>query len=183
MVERERLAGRWVHSHEEDSGDELVFRPAGYAFPPSRGREAIELHPDGSYAGSVPGPVDKPEATEGEWTLEDDGGCGSATGCSRSPRRPATCSRSAALEVAADPREDLAEALRDALQDGVLGLADGVEQRQRRLRRHRRVARARARVDVVVLGRVGRDARVERAAAGVLEREGVGARRHAVLVA
>jgi hypothetical protein len=73
MVERERLAGRWVHSHEEDSGDELVFRPAGYAFPPSRGREAIELHPDGSYAGSVPGPVDKPEATEGEWTLEDDG--------------------------------------------------------------------------------------------------------------
>ena len=45
--------------------------PAGYAFPPSRGREAIELHPDGSYAGSVPGPVDKPEATEGEWTLED----------------------------------------------------------------------------------------------------------------
>ena len=73
MAERDRLAGRWVHSHEEDSDDELVFRPAGYAFPPSRGREAIELHPDGSYAGSVPGPVDKPEATGGEWTLEDDG--------------------------------------------------------------------------------------------------------------
>ncbi len=72
MVERERLAGRWVHSHEEDSGDELVFRPVGYAFPPSRGREAIELHPDGSYAGSVPGPVDKPvPGDEGEWTLED----------------------------------------------------------------------------------------------------------------
>ena len=73
MVEPERLARRWVHSHEEDSEDEMVFRAAdsGYSFPPSRGREAIELHPDGSYAGSVPGPVDKPEATEGEWTLED----------------------------------------------------------------------------------------------------------------
>ncbi len=73
MAERDQLAGRWVHSHEEDSGDEMVFRPADYAFPPSRGREAIELHPDGSYTGSVPGPVDKPEATEGEWSLEDGG--------------------------------------------------------------------------------------------------------------
>jgi hypothetical protein len=73
MAERDRLAARWVHSHEEDTDDEMVFRTADYAFPPSRGREAIELRADGSYAGSVPGPVDKPEATEGAWTLEDDG--------------------------------------------------------------------------------------------------------------
>ncbi len=73
MAERDQLAGRWVHSHEEDSGDEMVFRPADYAFPPSRGREAIELHPDGSYTGSVPGPVDKPETTGGgTWALEGD---------------------------------------------------------------------------------------------------------------
>jgi hypothetical protein len=72
MVEPERLAGRWLHSHEEDTDDELVFRLAdsGYAFPRSRGREAIELHPDGSYAGTVPGPADKPEAAEGAWTVE-----------------------------------------------------------------------------------------------------------------
>ena len=43
MIDPEQVAGRWVHSHEEDSGDELVFRPAGYAFPPSRGREALTL--------------------------------------------------------------------------------------------------------------------------------------------
>ena len=74
MGERDRLAGRWVHSHEEDTADETVFRSADYAFPPSRGREAIELRPDGSYAGTVPGPVDKPVAgDEGQWTLEDDG--------------------------------------------------------------------------------------------------------------
>ena len=64
------LGRRWVHSHEEDTDDELVFRPSGYAFPPSRGREAIELQPGGSYAGSVPGPVDAPVPTEGEWSLE-----------------------------------------------------------------------------------------------------------------
>jgi hypothetical protein len=72
--DRDRLAGRWVHSHEEDTADEMVFRSADYAFPPSRGREAIELRPDGSYAGTVPGPVDKPVAGDaGEWALEDDG--------------------------------------------------------------------------------------------------------------
>ena len=73
MIERDRLAGRWVHSHEEDTDEEMVFRSAdsGYAFPPSRGREALELNPDGSYGGTVPGPVDKPEERSGEWTLEE----------------------------------------------------------------------------------------------------------------
>ena len=74
MVDREGLAGRWVHSHEEDTDDEMVFRSAasGYEFPRSRGREALELNADGSYAGTAPGPVDKPEPTGGgEWRIED----------------------------------------------------------------------------------------------------------------
>jgi hypothetical protein len=74
MAGRDELAGRWVHSHEDDTGDELVYRPADYAFPPSRGREAIELRADGSYAGTVPGPADKPVAGDsGQWTLSADG--------------------------------------------------------------------------------------------------------------
>jgi hypothetical protein len=75
MIDPEALQGRWVHSHEEDTEDEMVFRSAdsGYAFPRSRGREALELRPDGSYGGMVPGPVDKPEAAaEGEWTVQGD---------------------------------------------------------------------------------------------------------------
>jgi len=74
MIEPERLQGRWVHSHEEDTDDEMVFRSAssGYEFPRSRGRQAFELRPDGSYEGSAPGPVDKPEPTEGSWALEGD---------------------------------------------------------------------------------------------------------------
>ena len=73
MIDPEQLQGRWVHSHEEDTEDEMVFRLAssGYEFPRSRGREALELHPDGSYGGTVPGPVDKPEPSGGgEWTLD-----------------------------------------------------------------------------------------------------------------
>ena len=75
MIDPETLQGRWVHSHEEDTADELVFRAAdsGYAFPRSRGREALELRPDGSYLGVVPGPADKPEpAEEGPWAVEGD---------------------------------------------------------------------------------------------------------------
>ncbi len=40
MIARDALAGRWVHSHEEDTDDEMVFRAAdsGYRFPPARAR-------------------------------------------------------------------------------------------------------------------------------------------------
>jgi hypothetical protein len=70
---RERLVGRrWVHSHEEDTDDELVFRPADHPFPPSRGRTSFELRPDGTYAESSPGPVDVPEESTGSWSLDDD---------------------------------------------------------------------------------------------------------------
>lgn len=74
MVDPAQLEGRWVHSHEEDTDDELVYRSeaSGYDFPRSRGREALELRPDGSYGGTVPGPVDKPEASGGgEWAVVD----------------------------------------------------------------------------------------------------------------
>ena len=69
---KDALEGSWVHSHEEDTEDEMVFRPATHAFPPSRGRTSFELRPDGSYAESSPGPVDAPEESSGRWSLEDD---------------------------------------------------------------------------------------------------------------
>jgi hypothetical protein len=47
----------WVHSHEEDSDEEMVFRPAAYEFPPSRGRRSFELKPDGILAEGGIGPT------------------------------------------------------------------------------------------------------------------------------
>jgi hypothetical protein len=70
-VERTTLQKHWVHSHEEDTETEMVFRPASYAFARSRGRSALELRADGSYAESAPGPTDRPEDAEGSWELED----------------------------------------------------------------------------------------------------------------
>ena len=65
-----RVSGRWVHAHEEDADDEMVFRPAGTDLPPSRGRMALDLRPDGTYAESGLGPTDVPEEGTGTWTLE-----------------------------------------------------------------------------------------------------------------
>jgi hypothetical protein len=64
------LHGSWVRSQEDDTASEIVYRRAGYDFPPSRGRTAIDLRPDGTYVESSPGPVDVPEETTGRWTLE-----------------------------------------------------------------------------------------------------------------
>lgn len=71
-IDRSALERAWVHSHEEDTADEQVFRPADFAFPPSRGRRGFDLRPDGSYAESAPGPTDRPEEASGTWELDDD---------------------------------------------------------------------------------------------------------------
>ena len=56
----------WLHSPEESSDDELVFRPEGYPLKPARGRLVL----DASLAASAPGPADVPVPTELEgWEL------------------------------------------------------------------------------------------------------------------
>lgn len=72
VVRSDALHGHWVHSHEEDSDDEMVFRPAGHPFPPARGRMGFELRADGTYVERSPGPVDVPVAAIGSWSLDGD---------------------------------------------------------------------------------------------------------------
>jgi hypothetical protein len=69
---KDAVVGHWVHSHEEDTDDEMVYRPASHRFPPSRGRTSFDLRPDGSYVEHAPGPVDAPVESTGSWTLEAD---------------------------------------------------------------------------------------------------------------
>jgi hypothetical protein len=61
------LFRRWVHVHEEDDGDVRVYRPAGYALPPARGRRGLEFRPDGELLLYGPGPADKPQASTARW--------------------------------------------------------------------------------------------------------------------
>ena len=66
------LRRRWVHSHEEDTDREMVFRPAAFEFPPSRGRRSFELKPDGVLLEGGIGPTDRPLETQGSWELQGD---------------------------------------------------------------------------------------------------------------
>lgn len=62
------LFQRWYHSHEEDTADEEVFRPADFPFPPARAaRRSLEFQPDGTYVEYRAGPADRAEGTPGRW--------------------------------------------------------------------------------------------------------------------
>jgi hypothetical protein len=67
--EKELLSQHWVHSHEEDTDREMVFRPASFDFPLSRGRRSIDLKPDGKAVESGPGPTDRTQTSEGAWKV------------------------------------------------------------------------------------------------------------------
>lgn len=38
-----QLVGKWLHSHEEDTAKEMVYRRDDFDFPPSRGRNGYEF--------------------------------------------------------------------------------------------------------------------------------------------
>ena len=61
-----------MHAHEEDTDDEMVFRPEGTDLPPARGRTGIELRSDGTFAEAGLGAADVPEEASGRWSLDGD---------------------------------------------------------------------------------------------------------------
>jgi hypothetical protein len=69
-VDEKDLYQHWVHSHEEDTATEKVFRPARYSFPRSRGRASFELKPDGTLIERRIGPTDRGQEVHGVWKLQ-----------------------------------------------------------------------------------------------------------------
>lgn len=63
----------WVHSFEEDANGVTVYRPAGYAFPPARGRSAIEFKNDGNFVDWSIGAADASSAINGHWHITGSG--------------------------------------------------------------------------------------------------------------
>jgi hypothetical protein len=64
------LQKRWLHSHEEDSDTEMVFRPASFKFPPSRGRAGFDLKANTSYVDIGIAPADGPQESSGTWKVD-----------------------------------------------------------------------------------------------------------------
>lgn len=69
-IDSRLLCNRWLHSHEEDTADQTVFRPASFKFPPARGRDGFELRPDQSMIELRIGPTDRIEEVPGKWRLD-----------------------------------------------------------------------------------------------------------------
>lgn len=69
-IEKASLTRQWVHSHEEDTDTEMVFRPSTFSFPRSRGRISFTLKPDGGLNETGIGPTDRREESRGTWQLE-----------------------------------------------------------------------------------------------------------------
>ncbi len=61
------IVGTWFRSYEEDTEDAHVYRPKGFAFPPSRGRPGIEFRSDGGYLEIGPGADDRGAVSRGQW--------------------------------------------------------------------------------------------------------------------
>jgi hypothetical protein len=68
-IDRNLLDQKWVHSHEEDTAEEMVFRPSTFKFPPSRGRRGFELRPDGTARVMGIAPTDAPQQHTGTWSV------------------------------------------------------------------------------------------------------------------
>lgn len=71
MTDPQVLQQRWLHSHEEDGPADMVYRPASYSFPRSRGRSGFELKPDQSLEELGPGANDAPTVGTGTWSVDE----------------------------------------------------------------------------------------------------------------
>jgi hypothetical protein len=68
-----KVFGHWVHSREEDAGGVKVYRPSGYKFPPSRGRDGFEIKKGGEFIDHPIAPADGNESVAGTWKPEGEG--------------------------------------------------------------------------------------------------------------
>jgi len=64
------ILGHWIHSHEEDAQGVMVYRPANYNFPPSRGRRGFDFREGGELVYFGIGRADGSEQFSGSWVIE-----------------------------------------------------------------------------------------------------------------
>jgi len=64
------VEGTWLQSHEENSGDTLVYRPNTYAFPPARGRTGFAIKSYGRFEQFDIAPTDGLAGHPGTWVVD-----------------------------------------------------------------------------------------------------------------
>ena len=71
LLNPDLLFQQWIHSREEDSNTEEVYRPADFPLPPSRGRSGFQFNADGTFKRLGLGSTDVSLVTEGTWQFSD----------------------------------------------------------------------------------------------------------------
>jgi len=72
-INKDLLSGEWIHSSEEDTENETVYRPASYDFPLKRSpRETFQLDEDGTLKKGLPTASDSLDESGGSWELENE---------------------------------------------------------------------------------------------------------------
>jgi hypothetical protein len=69
-IDKKLLYGQWVHSREEDTATETVYRPSGFPLPPSRGRAGFEFNKDGTFKRIGIGATDISRVVQGAWNVK-----------------------------------------------------------------------------------------------------------------
>lgn len=70
---KEHLCKNWIHSFEEDTETEKVYRTENFNFPLSRQpREHILINPDGKITLADTFESDKPEGKSNRWDSQDE---------------------------------------------------------------------------------------------------------------
>jgi hypothetical protein len=77
----------WGHSREEDGDGLTVYRPQGYKFPLSRGRDWLEFKPDGTVLFLGAGPDDRNRAVQGTWSSTGERSLKLSRGAGAPPQR------------------------------------------------------------------------------------------------
>lgn len=65
------LSQKWTHSFEEDTTEEMVYRPGGYVLGKARGRNQFDLKKNGEVIDTRVGKDDVPNPVIGSWKLEE----------------------------------------------------------------------------------------------------------------
>ena len=63
------LLREWLHSHEEDTLDLRIYRPADHPFPPSRGRTGFAFLANGALIVYGIAPADGVLESRGQWAF------------------------------------------------------------------------------------------------------------------
>jgi hypothetical protein len=72
--DRPELVQHWIHSYEDDDATQeyRTYRPATYAFPPSRGRDGFEIKENGVAISHPVAPFDGNMSISEKWSLDGD---------------------------------------------------------------------------------------------------------------